>query len=821
MVAVSVPRGKPAWYPFVTNCLHCMKTSKRYRLSALVVAAVAAGISAWTLVGCSKQLAGGETTVPVEVTLPSLVIEPAQSLTVASAVGMPDGTPAETATNSDLFSVQLVSPTATASADTTPTKATTTLSNVWVLQFDGAGTTRACVFVGTVNAGSNILATLESGEGYSVWIVANGPANGTFTTANPATLSDFESKLLYTGKTTSDGQIPLCGKVENVTVLKNGQLLVGNNNATVPSVLLRRAQARVDMILQYEVTGAVFDGAWLYNVPTGACYGLLESAADGFPAPESGNFSYTDGFADGATPVGAQGANSTYTWYMGDNRRGTQANILYEIQKNQANAPQYATYIRIKGHEEADETKYIFHDVFLGKTKTSDFNVLRNWNYTFHVRIGGTLAQQKALAGEDPRVSAGTIPNLTGSVTPSVTDGIPQAGGNYTVTLSGSWSGGAIQVRVISNNDVLIKGTITFNEALKGGSTTLNIPPNESETRRPIVFQYLRYNSWIAITSGSVYQNGVQFDAGANFIMATDDAPNPLPWQEAIEYCKSMGDGWRLPTHNEAMLMNCMYPALSESEKFSGSAEFYWTATEYSQKRETEAWYADLIGGNVLYASINSVNAPYVKTYSLNTRCVKSKPAEEISQRYPYVDEEAIKEGKFVIVMQDENGGFPEAMLFANRLESTVTIDLKTTSDDANAHRISRRFQVRNVTTTAANLAAAKTICDNLVEDNADNWRVPSIRELMILWMMGANTHATEGDQNDTGVGGMSIPISGYYLFDTEQFLEFTAGYHFASMLDTKNQPADQGGTTVNFSNGASAVMNNTNWSLRCVRDDW
>ncbi len=583
-----------------------------YRLSVLAATGVVA-MGAWMLVGCSKQLAGNETGAPVEVALPALVIEPSQALFFGSSTGNPDGAPTqETSPNSDLFSVQVVDPAATAAAETTPSKASTSLSNVWVLQFDGGGTTRACVYVGTVNAGSNILATLESGEGYSVWVVANGPGNGSFTTSNPATLSDFESKLLYTGNTTSDSQIPLCGKIENVTVLKNGQLLVGNNNATVPSVLLRRAQARVDMILEYDVSGAVFDGAWLYNVPTGACYGLLESAADGFPEAVSGNFSYTEGFLEGATHVqGTQNANSTYTWYMGDNRRGTKSDILYEIQKNQYNAPQYATYIRIKGHEQSDETKYLFHDVYLGKTKTSDFNVLRNWSYTFRVRIGGTLDQHKALAASDPRVSAGVFNQVESvTVTPDPTT-IGRDGGTYTITIQGIWAG-EMPVRIWDGSTELNKGGITYSSASKGGSTTLTVPANDLYTQKSIAFQYYKDNSWLTIKAGTQEAKSIGVDMGTFWVESPD--PNlSLSWYDGVEYCKNKdnGAGWVLA--GLADLDKCY----QNMGAFTGEDAFpyagYWTSLEHSET--TASWKSMGFGSS----SIDT------KDVEMRIRCVMYK----------------------------------------------------------------------------------------------------------------------------------------------------------------------------------------------------
>lgn len=87
-------------------------------------------------------------------------------------------------------------------------------------------------------AGQRVKAALQSGEGYTVWIVANGPASDGLTTSNPATLSDFETKMLYTVTPASDELIPLSGKLTNVRVLDNGQVLVGSDNTVVPEVTL-------------------------------------------------------------------------------------------------------------------------------------------------------------------------------------------------------------------------------------------------------------------------------------------------------------------------------------------------------------------------------------------------------------------------------------------------------------------------------------------------------------------------------------------------------------------------------------------------------
>jgi hypothetical protein len=51
------------------------------------------------------------------------------------------------------------------------------------------------------------------------------------------------------------------------------------------------------------------------------------------------------------------------------------------------------------------------------------------------------------------------------------------------------------------------------------------------------------------------------------------EAPRPMSWQEAIDWCKSMGDGWRLPTIGELRI------AWEQNvEGFASSS--YWSSSE-------------------------------------------------------------------------------------------------------------------------------------------------------------------------------------------------------------------------------------------------
>jgi hypothetical protein len=58
-----------------------------------------------------------------------------------------------------------------------------------------------------------------------------------------------------------------------------------------------------------------------------------------------------------------------------------------------------------------------------------------------------------------------------------------------------------------------------------------------------------------------------------------------LTWEEAKAYCKSLGDGWRLPNRVELLLM------YENREEIGGfKSECYWSSTEYTSNY---AWYSN------------------------------------------------------------------------------------------------------------------------------------------------------------------------------------------------------------------------------------
>jgi hypothetical protein len=70
------------------------------------------------------------------------------------------------------------------------------------------------------------------------------------------------------------------------------------------------------------------------------------------------------------------------------------------------------------------------------------------------------------------------------------------------------------------------------------------------------------------------------------------EAPSTLPWQEAIDWCKTMGDGWRLPTIGELRIAY-------EQNVGGFASSLYWSSSEYNS---LVAWYQTFSNGVQDYA---------------------------------------------------------------------------------------------------------------------------------------------------------------------------------------------------------------------------
>ena len=411
--------------------------------------------------------------------------------------------------------------TAAAGTSSAPaTRADAELTNVWVFQFDAAGKAVQCRKVDALAAGRPLEVRLNSGDGYTIGVVAGGPASGLSTETVPD-LAAFREVLLFTSPVTSFEEVPYAGTLAGVRVLVNGQVQVGDSGANVPVITLRRCMAQVTVALTYNVTDYALDGVELYSVPVGAAFAPDRTAAVS-PAAADANFGFRDNAAAGLAPhvqSTAGGTGRSYTWYIGQNRRGSGTGILKVQDKNASKAPAYATYARVKTHSTTAADAPLYYDIYLGEDMFSDFNVTANHVYSYATRIVGSAAAHYSLIDTDGRVS-GKKPLYVASATVTPAGDIPAEGKTYSLTLTGLLPDEGVQVRAQSGGTALATGKVTAS----GTAVSLAVPANASYTSRTVAFEYLWNGTWTKIGADRT-------QAGYSVTAATHNAPSTIPGQ--------------------------------------------------------------------------------------------------------------------------------------------------------------------------------------------------------------------------------------------------------------------------------------------------
>ena len=411
--------------------------------------------------------------------------------------------------------------TAAAGTSSAPaTRADAELTNVWVFQFDAAGKAVQCRKVDALAAGRPLEVRLNSGDGYTIGVVAGGPASGLSTETVPD-LAAFREVLLFTSPVTSFEEVPYAGTLAGVRVLVNGQVQVGDSGANVPVITLRRCMAQVTVALTYNVTDYALDGVELYSVPVGAAFAPDRTAAVS-PAAADANFGFRDNAAAGLAPhvqSTAGGTGRSYTWYIGQNRRGSGTGIVKVQDKNASKAPAYATYARVKTHSTTAADAPLYYDIYLGEDMFSDFNVTANHVYSYTTRIVGSAAAHFSLIDTDGRVS-GKKPLYVASATVTPAGDIPAEGKAYSLTLTGLLPDEGVQVRAQSGGTALATGKVTAS----GTAVSLAVPANASYTSRTVAFEYLWNGTWTKIGDSRT-------QAGYSVSNATHNAPSTIPGQ--------------------------------------------------------------------------------------------------------------------------------------------------------------------------------------------------------------------------------------------------------------------------------------------------
>lgn len=255
-------------------------------------------------------------------------------------------------------------------------------TNVWLLQFDADGNKLQSTNLGTIAADANITATVAVAENCTFYVVTNGPETG----LAPATLTAFEAMNIAPADETQ----PCCtASLYNISVEEyNGVARVISAGGEPVTFLLRSATPTLSAFAGIFIPGWSITGMELYNVPKNSPYKGGTTSPN--PTADAGNFDYTDLTAKGKPLSYTTDANGTVsgTWYIPANLQGSKETITNESDRNHANAPQFATFIRVRAANSTTGSTASF-DVYPGEGVTG-FDLQRNHAYALFIAIDGT-----------------------------------------------------------------------------------------------------------------------------------------------------------------------------------------------------------------------------------------------------------------------------------------------------------------------------------------------------------------------------------------------------------------------------------------------
>ena len=596
----------------------CRRLGRRV-LSGVSLAVLGVGL---LIGGCSRDVKGDdallEAGVEVKTRLGGVYLEDAVAVhpeAVSSQAALRSESPlvrsayGNDTLSSDLFSVTLAEAEKEQSTEESDPRssvstgrAASELNNVWVFQFGPEGYTVRCEYIDVLSPGSQLEVILFSGRNYTIGVLANGPESGLSAVTVPD-LTTFREKLLYTQTVSAPQQIPYGGVLENISVLTDGRVQVGDSASQTPVITLRRILAEVTVSLEYLVEGYTLDGVELYNVPKGAAYGVDPDATE-FPEASAGNFAYHDEEQAGLAPHRQEGNN--YTWYIGDNLRGTSSGIATPQDKNKTKAPgapdTYATYARVKTHFVTDPEAVLYYDIFLGADMRTDFNVASNHVYTYNTRISGTAKDQYDLIGVDGRVSGTSPMQISGATVSPAVSSIPREGGEYTVTLSGKMVDPVSVRAVLSAVEGEEQKIVTASAPSTTKQAVLEIPENAHYATRTVRFEYeATKDNWVEVTSGSgtqaAYNVSVETtipetipQAGGTYnVTLNGDFPVPVAVQARID---GVDDPITASVSQVGGTVQLAIPANATYAERNVTFEYQWNGEQQNIKTVKQSGYA-------------------------------------------------------------------------------------------------------------------------------------------------------------------------------------------------------------------------------------
>lgn len=223
-----------------------------------------------------------------------------------------------------------------------------------------------------LTSGGTLNIKIVNGD-YEIYCIANINRN----------LSDLSYANLKTLRNTINKESDIT--VQNRMLMSTVQEVSVNRNTvfTIP-IPLKRLAAKVTFNIS--LTAAMAVNSKIVYIQLCAVnhftYYFADSRAGGYVAYDSYNVESQN----------LQRLSKTY--YVMENKAGINSAIMAHYQRTEANAPTGSTYLFIRLKQ---DNQYIDYRVYLGENITNDFNICRNKNYTYNIRIIGSKPSNSPL----------------------------------------------------------------------------------------------------------------------------------------------------------------------------------------------------------------------------------------------------------------------------------------------------------------------------------------------------------------------------------------------------------------------------------------
>ena len=273
--------------------------------------------------------------------------------------------------------------------------------------------------------------------------------------------------------------------------------------------------------------------------------------------------------------------------------------------------------------------------------------------------------------------------------------------------------------------------------------------------------------------ANEMYDNSGYNTVGRKFEVAAQDVSTSASWNDAVLACASYSQSsgaagtWRLPTVAELRVIWEQRNSLTNSPFVTERRTYYWSATSTTGE---EAFC-------MVFRSGNGDAFNYKNNARLRVRCVRDVGA-ETARVYPYVS------GKATLVIQDAGGG--NSVMYPTHepwLTTPVHYESAWDANASNQNAVAEKFEVASKPAAAESSTAwadAAQLCKSYTQsgDDAGTWRLPTIRELKLIYDMKArlsgdlnlrySNHwsATQKDWNGSTAWRLNMANGGIYLSD-------------------------------------------------------